>query len=311
VSKWVTAWLTWLEHEKGRQATTRKLYERTLQTLERDTSGLGPLERLETSDLRQWLHSKGGSPSSWANRVAALRSFYGYLVDRNVRIDDPSRRLDVPKREAPVREPVRDLNAKLRVLDELDEKRGRRVGESRDMAVFLAYTGMRISDACNLSLKPPVPDRIVISRGRRHDKTIEVPFEACSALDNLGGRFGIGARALQRRFEKADFHPDQLRHWHRVNVAERRLRDEDAKELGGSITLSSARPRHEKSSQITLMSGEITQSNNRQTGADLIAEGHEQQQVEGAPDKQFWMEFAGQLEGIIELIRSRFAGDTP
>lgn len=301
MNRWVTAWLTWLEHEKGRQPTTRKLYERTLQILESDTSGLGPLETLETSDLRSWLHSKGGSPGTWGNRVAALRSFYGYLVERNVRIDDPSRRLEVPKGKPLAREPVRDLSAKLRELDELDAKRDRRVGESRDMAVFLAYSGMRISDACGLSLKPPVPDKIVISSGGRRDRTIELPFEARSALDKLGGSFGIGARALQRRFEKVGFHPDQLRHWHRVNVAERRLRDENAQHFGSAFGSEG-----EESSRAISVAEETARTSNGQTASPTAA-ANGNEQVEVSPDLEFWMELAGQLEGITELIRKRFA----
>lgn len=221
----VAAWLTWLEHEKGREPTTRKLYERTVLMLERDMATVGPLEKLVTSDLHAWLHSKRGSAASYGNRVAALRSFYGYLVERKMLLEDPTRRLEIPKRVPSSREPVRDLEAVLNALDRLDERVGRRVGESRDMADFLAQTGMRISDACALSLTPPVPEQIVIPRGRRPDKTVDLSSRARAALDRLGGRFGIKPRALQRRFEKADFHPDQLRHWHRVNLAEQDLRD--------------------------------------------------------------------------------------
>ena len=221
----VAAWLTWLEHEKGREPTTRKLYERTVLMLERETAGSGPVEKLETGDLRAWLHTKSGSTASYGNRVAALRSFYGYLFERKMLLEDPSRRLEIPRRVSSAREPVRDLEAVLTVLDRLDERVGRRVGESRDMADFLAQTGIRISDACALTLTPPVPEQISIPRGRRPDRIVNLTPLARGALNRLGGRFGIGARALQRRFEKADFHPDQLRHWHRVNLAEPDLRD--------------------------------------------------------------------------------------
>lgn len=223
MNRMVAGWQLWLQQRLA--PNTCKLYERTILTLERDTSRVGPVDRLETKHLLSWLHEKKGSTGTYANRVAALRSFYGYLHDQDIIDDDPSRRLEIPKQSRSSREPVRNLHAKLAALDELDERVGRRVGESADMAVFLAETGIRISDACALSINRPVPAQISINRERGGSKEIELSPKARAALESLGGRFGIGARALQRRFEKAGFHPDQLRHWHRVNLADRELRD--------------------------------------------------------------------------------------
>lgn len=229
MNKWVANWLTWLEHDKELAPSTCKLYKRYLETLERDTAQFGPVEELEASHLRSWLHEKRGAASSYGNRVAALRSFYGYLAEnwpRNFK-EDPSASLEIPKRVPTAREPVRGLEAKKRALDALDEKVDRRVGESSDMAVFLAETGMRVSDACALSLKPPVPETIRIPRRKGPDRIVQLSDKARHALDRLDGRFGIGPRALQRRFEKAGFHPEQLRHWYRVNIEERDLRDDE------------------------------------------------------------------------------------
>ena len=231
MNRLVAAWQVWL-HQR-REPTTCKLYERTVLMLEREMGREGPLERLETKHLHSWLHEKRGSTGSYANRVAALRSFYGYLFDQKIIPEDPSRRLEIPKQVPSAREPVRDLKTKLRALDALDERVGRRVGESADMAVFLAQTGMRISDACALSINPPVPSQISISRGRKPDKVFELSPLARGAMDRLGGSFRIGARALQRRFEKAGFHPDQLRHWHRVNLGDRELRDPEVEAVFG------------------------------------------------------------------------------
>lgn len=215
-NKWVTEWRNWLEHDKELALGTCNLYERTIELLQGDTAAKGPVEDLHKKDLLAWLISKSPSTSSYGNRVIALRSFYGYLFRRGYRKDDPSITLNIPPRPPIVREPVRDLETKLQELDQLDQKVERRVGESRDMAVFLAETGIRISDACALSLKPPVPKAIAIPRRRRAEEVFELTDKARRALDRLGGRFGIGPRALQRRFEKVGFHPDQLRHWHRV-----------------------------------------------------------------------------------------------
>ena len=241
MNKWISAWLTWLEHEKGREPSTRKLYERTILGFERDTAHVAPLDRLTTADLLSWLHQKGGSAGSYGNRVAALRSFYGYLADRKSILEDPSRRLEIPKKPPSPRTPVRNLEQKLEVLDRIDGQRGRRVGESRDMAVFLAETGLRVSDACAVNVKLPVPSHITVPRGRL-ERVVDLSPTARGALERLGGRFGIGARALQRRFEKADFHPDQVRHWHRVNIADRHLRDDLQGKHESPLSVRSSEP---------------------------------------------------------------------
>lgn len=225
----VAAWQVWLKRTLA--PNTCKLYERTVLILEREMATAGPVETLQTKHLLRWLHEKKGSTGTYANRVAALRSFYGYLFEQKEIPEDPSRDLEIPKQVRSAREPVRDLQEKLRQLNELDGRVGRRVGESADMAVFLAQTGMRISDACDLSLNPPVPAQISISRGRRPDKVIELSPLARGAMDRLGGRFGIGNRALQRRFQLVGFHPDQLRHWHRVNLGDLELRDRQAEPI--------------------------------------------------------------------------------
>ena len=242
MNRWVAAWETWLENDRELAPSTCRLYKRYVESLERDMGRSGPLEKLSASDLRSWLHSTAGAAASYGNRVAALRSFYGYLTDvRSHLKENPAASLEIPKRAPGEREPVRDLKAKLLALDALDERVERRVGESSDIAIFLAQTGMRVSDACALSLKPPVPRTIAIPRRRGPDTIIELTDEARLALDRLGGRIGIGTRALQRRFEKAGFHPDQLRHWYRVNLADRDLRDSQVEPtLGRAASFSEA-----------------------------------------------------------------------
>lgn len=218
----IERWLSYLTIEKGLLPNTRRLYLRVLDDVRRD---VGDPENLSTDDLRRWLHRRGGSASSISNRISALRSFYRYLVKAGARIDDPTLPLEPPAKPPRERDPVEDLSEALQRLDEEDVKANgkgglpRRLGETRDMAVFLAETGMRISEAVACDWPVPCPSEVtVIGRGHK-ELVISVSDRAREAWDRLGGHWPVGTRASQRRFERADFHPHQLRHWHAINIA--------------------------------------------------------------------------------------------
>lgn len=212
-------WQRYLSREKGRAQNTIRLYGRTLETLQRD---VGEPEALSTPELRKWLQMKGGSAGTVGNRISALKSFYQFLVRSGARSDDPSAELVSPKHRTPPRKPVEDLQGILKRLDQTDENANlwsvtqRRVGETRDMAVFLAETGLRISEAVEGNWPVPCPPEIVVAKGRKKE-TVVVSAAGRDAWDQLGGKWPVGARATQRRFEKAEFHPHQLRHWHRLH----------------------------------------------------------------------------------------------
>lgn len=222
-------WQNYLKINLGRAASTRRLYLRNVEQLRDD---MGDPTTLSTDDLRAWLHRKGGSAGTVSNRITTLKSFYGYLVKAGVRIDDPSRPLEPPSRRIAAPDQIADLDRVLALLDQTDRRANefggeqkRRVGESRDMAVFLAETGMRISEAVVCDWPVPCPP-IVTVIGKGHKETaIAVSDAAREAWDRLDGKWPTRARATQRRFEKAGIHPHQLRHWHRAN----RLRSESAK----------------------------------------------------------------------------------
>lgn len=214
-------WMTFLSTSKGLLPNTLRLYGRCIEGLaqdhpDKDVASLVPVE------LETWLQNKGGSASSYSNRLSALRSFYRFLVRREIRMDDPTINIEAPKRRKGLPKPVREI---AKVLDKLDfedqrsnERTGynkqRRVGETRDMAMFIAGTGMRISEACSVDLPVPAPDEFtIIGKGAKERPVFLAIPESKAAIERLGGSIDIGPRAIQRRFERADFHPHQLRHW--------------------------------------------------------------------------------------------------
>lgn len=83
-----------LAAERGAAANTLAAYRRDLAQAE---GWLGDLVLATATDLNQLERRWAGlAPASAARKASALRQFYGFLVDENYRVDDPSSRLPRP-----------------------------------------------------------------------------------------------------------------------------------------------------------------------------------------------------------------------
>lgn len=209
-------WLEWLEKSKDLSPNTVKLYRRTVEIARVE---LGDLTTLSTEVLEDWLQRKGGKVGTRNNRICALTSFYSYLRKRKVIAANPCDDLERPRARKGLPKPVKDYASVLEALDASDIKANecgsipRRVGETRDMVVVLAETGLRIHEAVALNVRVPCPEQIeVLGKGRK-EAMILMTDEAREALDRLGGCWPIGARATQRRLEKVGTHPHAFRHY--------------------------------------------------------------------------------------------------
>lgn len=194
------AWLSWVRDERRLAPPTVFKYHRQLEKLRGRVDRA--LEALEQEELRGYLVAAGGTPSTLAGRLAALRSFYGFLVRRGARSDDPTAGLDRPR--LPRRLP--------RPLDGIEATFGRLDHRSRLAAILLRETGLRISELCTLYSPPPAPAVLVIRGKGGKDRVIPLTELARATLDELGGRVDVSPRTIQRRFRAAGFTPHQLRH---------------------------------------------------------------------------------------------------
>ena len=223
----IDRWADYLGKEKGLAPTSIKLMTSHLRQL------LGDLEDprvLHTEDLRTWLHTKGGSSSTFASRLTSCRGFYKWLVITKQRIDDPTMGIQAPKKRQGLPRPVENLDDALDILDELDRRNNenalkmkclkvRPLGETRAMAVFLAETGLRIHEAVTLVLPVPAPDQLrIVGKGGKH-AFVPLTDEARDAWDFLDGQWPLGIRGTQRRFKEAGFTPHQLRHLRATSMA--------------------------------------------------------------------------------------------
>lgn len=215
----IQSWREYAVKVKGLLPKSLALYERTLEILEQDC---GEISDLDEDTLLAWLLKRAEtapSASSYSNRLSALRSFYRWQVRTGLRDIDPTLNIEAPKRHKGIPKPIPGFEAKLALLDDVDRKARetgaaptRRIGQTRDMAIFLSETGLRIHEAVKCDWPVPCPDiGFVLGKGAK-DAVIPLTDEARAAWDRLGGKWPCGIRATQRRFEKADFTPHQLRH---------------------------------------------------------------------------------------------------
>jgi site-specific recombinase XerD len=167
------------------------------------------------------LDHHGFAGATRRRRLAAIRSFFGYLADAGTIKQDPSKKLRTPARE--YHEP--------RVLTEGEYKRLLEVVryEPRDGALveLLLQTGMRLAELSGLALQDlELPSRIradgevgaihIYGKGRR-ERTVTLNYKACKAVKAYLGvrpkvvdqhlflskfKRGMGPRAIQRVIEK-------------------------------------------------------------------------------------------------------------
>ena len=223
----IDRWRDYLAKERGLAQTSIGLMGSHLTQL---ASDLEDPRVLHTDDIREWLHAKGGSSSTFSSRLTSCRSFYKWLVVTKQRIDDPTMGIQAPKKRQGLPRPVENLEDALRILDGIDKRNNesaltmkcltpRPLGESRAMAVFLAETGLRIHEAVGLTLVVPTPEQLrIVGKGGKH-AFIPLTDDARDAWDFLGGEWPLSIRGTQRRFKEAGFTPHQLRHLRATSMA--------------------------------------------------------------------------------------------
>ncbi|HEX9736936.1 MAG TPA: site-specific tyrosine recombinase XerD [Thermoanaerobaculia bacterium] len=100
-TRFVETWLDALAAERGLARNTVEAYRRDLTRLGKDLDEKGvDLEQARAPDLQLHLRDlrrRGISPRSVRRALAAIRGFYGYLVEDRRRRDNPAVHLDSPR----------------------------------------------------------------------------------------------------------------------------------------------------------------------------------------------------------------------
>lgn len=98
----IESFLEVLSAERGAAQNTLDAYRRDLEDLAGDlTSGSTRIEDATSADLESYLQSlaaQGFAASSQARRLSSIRQFYKFLYAEGMRSDDPSSKLDGPRK---------------------------------------------------------------------------------------------------------------------------------------------------------------------------------------------------------------------
>lgn len=193
----IEAFLEMLSAERGARANTLDAYARDLE----DARGSvrGGLKAADAGAVEAYiadLAQRGLSPATARRRISALRQFYRFLLQENLRADDPTSRLDAPRR-------ARRLPKTLSV--EEIERLIAAAETPRDTAIIeLLYgAGLRVSELVALTLRAapkPGQEHMIIEGKGGKERLVALGGPALEALAaHLAARAGALPKAEAQR----------------------------------------------------------------------------------------------------------------
>ncbi|GIK47519.1 MAG: site-specific tyrosine recombinase XerD [Hyphomonadaceae bacterium] len=185
----IEAFLEMLSAERGARANTLDAYARDLEDARAQVKGALAQASADTIEAYvAGLARRGLSPATARRRISALRQFFHFLLQENLRGDDPTARLDAPKR-------ARALPKTLSV-DEI-ERLIAAAENARDKAIIeLLYgAGLRVSELVSLPLRAaprPGQDHMIIEGKGGKERLAALGQPALRALEaHLAARAGL------------------------------------------------------------------------------------------------------------------------
>ncbi|MDO8910347.1 MAG: tyrosine recombinase [Phenylobacterium sp.] len=154
-SGWAEAFLEMMAVERAAAKNTITAYGKDLADASGYLAGRGrDLGDASAEDIEAYfaaLGARGLSPATASRRRAAVRQFYRFVLGEGWRADDPSRRVDAPKRGRPLPKVLSrdEVDAIIAAASAKDGAQGLRIG----CVVELIYaSGLRISELTALPL---------------------------------------------------------------------------------------------------------------------------------------------------------------
>jgi integrase/recombinase XerD len=158
---WVEAFLEMMAAERAAAANTLKAYAKDLADAEGWLVSRGAnLARAAAEDIEAYfsnIGARGLAPATAARRRAAVRQFYRFVLGERWREDDPSRRVDAPKKGRPLPKVLTraEVDALIAAASAKDGAAGLRLAA---LIETIYASGLRVSEAVSLSLAAVVHD---------------------------------------------------------------------------------------------------------------------------------------------------------
>ena len=207
----LSKFLRYLQIEKGASQGTIKAYQLDIERVlipflqQRDKSEVAQVTK---EDIRDYLHylavGRGNSNVTRARKLAAIKSFFNYLVENEGLEVNPAASIRSPR--IPEKEPEYLTEEEcIRLVTTIARKGKPRVRE-RDMAiaVLFLHTGLRVSELTNLKLANVDLDmhQVKITRKGNKEQYLHLNGETVSTLARylakrpqaLNGRFFVGTK---------------------------------------------------------------------------------------------------------------------
>jgi integrase/recombinase XerD len=152
---WQGAFLEMMAVERAAAKNTLTAYGKDLDDASGFLAGRGrSLSDAAAEDVEAYftsLGARGLSPSTAARRRAALRQFYRFVLGEGWRADDPSRRVDAPKKGRPLPKVLSrdDVERLIAAAGARDGKQGLRLA---CMVELIYASGLRVSELISLPL---------------------------------------------------------------------------------------------------------------------------------------------------------------